>query len=80
LAEINEKAYHDQKGYTLYYPELTEAYNVLVLAINAREKLLEDLACGEVKSCDSYYPQYLFSFIEYNRSNFNDKIQPTERF
>lgn len=42
LNELDKKAYNNPKGYILYNPLLTEAHNVLTLAINARARVLTD--------------------------------------
>jgi len=80
LAEIDKNAYHDPKGYTLYAPELTEAFCALLSAVNARELLLSDIAFGEVTDYDSYYSQDLYSSMIYAEGEKKETIQPTERF
>lgn len=67
LTKINNSAYKGAKGYILYSPELTEEYNILTLAVNAREKLLEDIDAASVKVLDNYYPNYQYTFINYDQ-------------
>ncbi|WP_168190086.1 hypothetical protein [Caloramator sp. E03] len=73
LYEIDKLAYYDSKGYTLYSPELTEAYCALISAAKAREMLLYDITCGKVKDLNSYYSENLYYIIN-NKSTSQDKL------
>lgn len=62
LSELEKKAYHDPKGYTLYSPLLTEAHNVLTLAVNARARLLTDTPFESLQNdrrVSDYYGQQI---------------------
>lgn len=74
LDEINKIAYHDSKGYTLYSPELSEAYCALISATKAREMLLYDITFGKVKDLNSYYSENIYYLIN-NKSEDQNKVK-----
>lgn len=71
LHEIDKMAYHDLKGYTMYSPELSEAYCALMSAAKAREMLLYDITLNKVKDLNSYYSDNLYNLInnKYEQKN-----------
>lgn len=90
LNRIDQKAYRGKKGYLLFSPELTEEYNIVLLAVNARSALLDDMYYGKIQSLKQYYPTYKYAFINYNLFQVADEndssvtipftIEPTDKF
>jgi len=53
--KIDASAYHSKRGYTIYSPDITDKFNTLQMAAQARSLLLRDIELNQVKDLDAHY-------------------------
>lgn len=53
--KLENSAYHSERGYTIYSPEITKKLNTLQFAVQSRSLLLRDIMLNKVKNLDFYY-------------------------